>query len=69
MVVMCFWEITKRDSPAQVVLAIISVLAVMVCLGLASLKVWNYARRSIELHQNPAYILYSDLNILNKWGL
>ncbi|QDS69082.1 hypothetical protein FKW77_010074 [Venturia effusa] len=68
MVVMCFWEIRKRDSPAQVVLAITSVLAVIVCLSLASLKVWNYARRSIELHQNPAYILYSDLNILNKWG-
>ncbi|KAE9966785.1 hypothetical protein EG328_008613 [Venturia inaequalis] len=68
MVVMCFWEITKRDSPAQVVLAITSVVAVIVCLGLASLKVWNYARRSIELHQNPAYILYSDMTILNKWG-
>lgn len=69
MVVMCFWEVTKRDSPAEVVLAITSVIAVMVCLSLASLKVWKYARRSIELHQNPAYILYSDLNILNKWGL
>lgn len=37
-------------------------------MGMALFKVWNYARRSIELHQNPAYILYSDPKCLDKWG-
>jgi Transient receptor potential (TRP) ion channel len=31
-------------------------------------NVWHRARRSIALHHNPAYILFSDNAILNKWG-
>jgi hypothetical protein len=68
MVVLCFWELTKRDSAAEVVLAISMIITIMVILTWASIKVWRTARRSISLHKNPAYILYSDPQALNKWG-
>lgn len=68
MVVLCFWEITKRDSAAEVVLAVSTVVTMLVILVWAALKVWRIAQRSIKLHKNPAYILYSDPKALNKWG-
>jgi hypothetical protein len=68
MVVLCFWEFTKRDSAAEVVLAIFTVFTMIGILGWASSKVIRLARRSVSMHKNPAYILYSDPVALNKWG-
>ena len=39
-----------------------------VALAWASLKVFRIAKRSVDMHKNPAYILYSDPSALNKWG-
>ncbi|KAI9657621.1 MAG: hypothetical protein M1821_002797 [Bathelium mastoideum] len=68
MVVLCFWELTVRDSSAEVVLAVFTIFAMIAILGWASSKVIRIAQRSITMHQNPAYILYSDPVSLNKWG-
>lgn len=68
MCVLCFWELTQRDSAAQVVLAVFTIIAMIAILGWASSKVVRIARHSIQMHQNPAYILYSDPVSLNKWG-
>lgn len=68
MVVLCFWEMTKRDSAGEVVLAICTIITMLVILGWAAVKVWRIAQRSITMHKNPAYILYSDPKALNKWG-
>ncbi|KAF1982690.1 TRP-domain-containing protein [Aulographum hederae CBS 113979] len=68
MVVLCFWELTVRDSSAEVVLAIFTIVTMLMILSWASFKVWRIAQRSIEMHKNPAYILYSDPVALNKWG-
>ncbi|KAK3059273.1 hypothetical protein LTS18_011251, partial [Coniosporium uncinatum] len=68
MVVLCFWELTVRDSPAEVVLAIFTIVIMIGILSWAAFKVWRIAKRSIEMHKNPAYILYSDPVSLNKWG-
>ncbi|KAG8625164.1 hypothetical protein KVT40_006915 [Elsinoe batatas] len=68
MVVLCFWELTVRDSAAIVVLAIFTVVTMIAVLAWASSKVIRLARRSINMHKNPAYILYSDPVTLNKWG-
>jgi len=68
MVVLCFWEFTQRDSGAEVVLAVFTVFTMIAILGWASAKVIRLARRSISMHKNPAYILYSDPVSLNKWG-
>ncbi|WPH01670.1 TRP-domain-containing protein [Acrodontium crateriforme] len=68
MVVLCFWEFTRRDSGAEMVLAIFTIFTMIAILGWASSKVIRLARRSISMHKNPAYILYSDPVSLNKWG-
>jgi hypothetical protein len=68
MVVLCFWELTKRDSAGEVVLAICTIVTMLIILGWAAVKVWRIAQRSIKMHKNPAYILYSDPKALNKWG-
>lgn len=39
-----------------------------ISLAWAALKVIRIAKRSMNMHKNPAYILYSDPSALNKWG-
>ncbi|EKV07291.1 hypothetical protein PDIG_73660 [Penicillium digitatum PHI26] len=68
MSVLCLWEFTQRDSPAEVVLAVVMLLSMLISLGWASQKVIRLAKRSVTMHKNPAYILYSDPSCLNKWG-
>ncbi|OJJ49253.1 hypothetical protein ASPZODRAFT_13978 [Penicilliopsis zonata CBS 506.65] len=68
MCVLCLWELTRRDSAAEVVLAIVMFLSMTGALTWASLKVIRLANRSVAMHKNPAYILYSDPTCLNKWG-
>lgn len=68
MVILCLWELTQVDSPAEVVLAIFFFFGMTFTLGWATWKVIRIAKRSVHLHKNPAYILYSDPAALNKWG-
>ncbi|KAI1308341.1 hypothetical protein F5Y03DRAFT_97531 [Xylaria venustula] len=68
MTILCLWEFTQVDSPAEVVLAIFFLVGMTVTLGWAAFKVVRIARRSVAMHRNPAYILFSDPHALNKWG-
>ncbi|KAL5121414.1 putative flavin carrier protein 3 [Pleosporales sp. CAS-2024a] len=68
MLMLGFWELTERDSVGLVVLAILTIITMVGILAWASSKVVRIAQRSIALHKNPAYILYSDPSALNKWG-
>ena len=68
MTLLCLWELTKRDSVGAVINAILMFLTMTVLLFYASYRVIRLARRSISLHQTPAYILYSDVQQLNRWG-
>ena len=68
MCILCLWELTQRDSPAEVVLAIFMFFSMGASLGWAAFKVIHLAKRSVNMHKNPAYILYSDPSSLNKWG-
>ena len=68
LTVLCLWELTKHDSPAVVALAVISYLVIASLLGFGAYKTITLARRSMRLHKNPAYILYSDPASLNRWG-
>ncbi|KAI9932819.1 hypothetical protein ASPWEDRAFT_22583 [Aspergillus wentii DTO 134E9] len=68
MCILCLWELTRRDSAAEVVLAVIMILSIVGALGWAAVKVILLAKRSVTMHKNPAYILYSDPTCLNKWG-
>ena len=66
--ILCLWELTERDSAAEVVLALFFFVSMSAALAWASLKVFRIAKRSVNMHKNPAYILYSDPSALNKWG-
>ncbi|KAK6583056.1 hypothetical protein PZA11_004132 [Diplocarpon coronariae] len=68
MTILCLWEFTQIDSPAELVLAIFFFFGMTGTLAWAALKVIRIANRSTEMHKNPAYILYSDPAALNKWG-
>ncbi|OTA63154.1 duf907 domain-containing protein [Hypoxylon sp. EC38] len=68
LTILCFWEFTQSDSPALMVLAVFFLIALNAVLGWAAWKVVRVARRSVALHRNPAYILFSDPQTLNKWG-
>ncbi len=68
MTILCLWELTQVDSAAEVVLAIFFFVGMTATLAWASWKVIRIARRSIVMHRNPAYILFSDPQALNKWG-
>lgn len=68
MVILCFWEFVEDDSPGEIALAVVTIVTMLVTLSFAVFKVWRLAKRSIDMHKNPAYILYSDPVSLNKWG-
>ncbi|SZF04021.1 unnamed protein product [Blumeria hordei] len=68
MTILCLWEFTQVDSPAEVTLAIFFLFGMTGTLAWAAMKVIRIAKRSVEMHKNPAYILYSDPAALNKWG-
>jgi len=68
MSILCLWELVERDSAAEVVLALVVFISMSGALALAAAKVIRLARRSVSMHKNPAYILYSDPTSLNKWG-
>ncbi|MBE3045819.1 hypothetical protein IMZ48_25400 [Candidatus Bathyarchaeota archaeon] len=68
LTIFCLWELTQNDSPAEMVLAVSFFLGVLVTLGWAAIKVILIARQSVTTHRNPAYILFSNLEVLNKWG-
>jgi hypothetical protein len=68
MTILCLWEFTQNDSPAEIVLAIFFFFGMTGTLAWAAMKVIRIAKRSMLMHKNPAYILYSDPSALNKWG-
>ncbi|KAH6886967.1 DUF907 domain-containing protein, partial [Thelonectria olida] len=68
MTILCLWEFTQVDSPAEVVIAVFLLGGMCGTLGWAAIKIIAIARRSITMHQNPAYILYADPLTLNTWG-
>ena len=68
MTILCLWEFTQVDSKAEVVLAVFFFVGMTATLTWAAWKVIRIARRSMAMHRNPAYILFSDPQALNKWG-
>jgi hypothetical protein len=68
MTILCLWEFTQRDSPAEVVLAVFTFFGILGALTLAAFKVYTIAKRSEQMHNTPAYMLYADRLTLDKWG-
>jgi hypothetical protein len=68
MCVLCLWELTRRDSAAEIVLAITMWLVTTAVLAFAAFKVFQRGLRSKQQHNTAAYTLYSDPVTLNQWG-
>lgn len=68
LTVICLWELTKHDSPGTTALAVITYFSVLALLAFGAFKTWSLARQSMRLYKNPAYILFSDPDALNRWG-
>lgn len=68
MIILCLFELSNRDSAGVIVLAVFFLFAISGILVWAAFKVVRIAQRSVSLHKNPAYILYSDPAALNRWG-
>ncbi|KOS20204.1 Flavin carrier protein 2 [Escovopsis weberi] len=66
--ILCLWEFTQTDSSAEVVLAVVFFFGLTTTLAWGAGKVIRIARQSVAMHRNPAYILFSDPQALNKWG-
>ncbi|EXL54285.1 hypothetical protein FOCG_07359 [Fusarium oxysporum f. sp. radicis-lycopersici 26381] len=68
MTIFSLWELTQVDSPAEIVLAVFCFCGMFAALGWAAFKIISIARHSIATHQNPAHHLFSDPQVLGRWG-
>lgn len=68
LTILSFWEFTQRDSPAVIVIACLFILLSMGLMLWAAFRTTFFARKSIELHNNPAALLYGDSYVLSKYG-
>lgn len=68
LIILSFWEFTVKDSAAVIVLAVFFFLLSAGILAWNSFKVFIIGQRSIATYHTPAYLLYSDSQVINKYG-
>ncbi|KID93239.1 calcium- spray protein, partial [Metarhizium majus ARSEF 297] len=68
MATLSLWELTRIDSGAEAALAVLFLVGLTGFLGWGAFMVIRTAQRSVAVYQNPAYILYSDSQVLSKLG-
>lgn len=68
LTILSFWEFTERDSPAVIVIACLFIILSIGLMLWAAYRTIFFARRSIEMHNNPAALLYGDNYVLSKYG-
>lgn len=62
------WEFTQIDSPAVVVSAVVMLVVVTGVLAYGATRIMIKGRESMRLYKNPAYLLFGDINFLNRFG-
>lgn len=62
------WEFTERDSAAIVVVAVFLLIIVFGLLLYGATRVIMIGRESSRLYKTPAYLLYGNIKILNRFG-
>ncbi|CDR43331.1 CYFA0S11e04214g1_1 [Cyberlindnera fabianii] len=65
---LCLWQLTERDSAAIVVVAIFMFVIVFGLLLYGVVRVIQIGRKSARNHKTPAYLLYGDAKVLNRFG-
>jgi hypothetical protein len=66
--IFCLWELTQRDSPAEILLAIVTFLFVVGALVWAVVQVLLTRSRALAMHRHPVSSLFSDPAALHKYG-
>jgi hypothetical protein len=66
--VFSMWELYRRDSAAEVVLAVTIWLIMSIILGSSTFRVFQHVRSSKGLSGTLTYPLYFDPACLTKWG-
>lgn len=62
------WEFIQRDSAAVIVLAVFFLALSLGILGWSVCKVYLLGKESATRHNTPAYLLFSDTRVLNRYG-
>lgn len=62
------WEFTQRDSAAVIVLAVFFLALTLGILGWSVCKVYLIGNESKAVHGTPAFLLFSDTRVLNRYG-
>lgn len=62
------WEFIQRDSAAVIVLAVFFLTLSIGILGWSATKVYLTGNQSMREHDTPAYLLFSDPSVLNRYG-
>lgn len=68
LTLLSFWEFTQRDSAAVIVIACLFIVLSVGLMVWTAYRTAFFAKRSIQIHQNPAALLYGDQRVLNKYG-
>ncbi|VVT57928.1 uncharacterized protein SAPINGB_P005951 [Magnusiomyces paraingens] len=68
LLVFSLWEFIQRDSAAVIVLAVFFLTLSIGILGWSATKVLLTGKQSIRDHETPAYLLFSDTSVLNRYG-
>lgn len=68
LLVFSLWEFIERDSPAVIVLAVFFLIGSAGIMIRSALRVYQLGRESLRHYKTPAYLLYSDRKIMNRYG-
>ena len=66
--ILCLWEFTRADSPAEVALAVLFLIGMTVMLAWGCSRVFLIAKRSVAMYDNAAYSLFANPSTLHKLG-
>ena len=68
LLVLSFWEFTRHDSAAVVLIACLFFLLPTALMVLAAYRTVSFAKRSIRERDNPAALLFGNERVLHKYG-
>jgi hypothetical protein len=67
-VIITFNELKEKNSTGACVLAVWTILCIFLTLGEGTYHIIKLRKRSLQIHNNAAYLLYSTNDVLNRWG-
>ncbi|KAL2830851.1 hypothetical protein BDW59DRAFT_140887 [Aspergillus cavernicola] len=61
--ILCLWEFTQHDSPAEIIIAVLTFLSISGTIVWATVRLLLLTRQAV-----PGYMLFSDQTALHKYG-